>query len=168
MCLTWHLVKRMLCHGETTFGLRQPCKRKIGKDEHHQLVVITPTNSDKAKTGQLKSCCMQSASGGSADVRLSHRESSSGPWHHSSEAAQPQDRLVLRVPGPSPFSSMEPVTALRAASLSGKFSPPPFRQGNSSQNGLAGMPKMPSLASKGHRKRQLSFSSLSLDTLDTE
>ena len=138
-----------------------------GRLNIHSVSRLTQTNSNKMWTGQLKSCCMQSASGSLADVRLSHRDSSS-PWNHSSESAQAQDRLVLRVPSPSPFSSMEPVTALRAASLSGKSSPPPFRQGTSRQNGPANMPRMLSLASSGHRKRQLSFSSLSLDTLDTE
>lgn len=114
----------------------------------------------------LKLCCMQSEPGSLKDGRLDDKDSS-GAWYTSSEATQTQDRLLFRVPSPSPFSSMEPVAALQAASSGGKFSPPPFsKQGDTRQNGHHGMPRMSSLASGGHRKRQLSFSSLSLDTLD--
>lgn len=119
----------------------------------------------------LKSCCMQSDPGSSEGGLAGDRDISnnSGAWYSSPEATQTQDRLSIRTPIPSPFSSMEPVAALQTTSLGGKFSPPPFsKQSGGRQNGHLGMPRMSSLASGGHRKRQLSLSSMSLDKLDVE
>lgn len=114
---------------------------------------------------------MQSDPGSLKDGMAGDRDSSnnSGVCYSSPEATQTQDRLSIRIPSPSPFSSMEPVAALQTTSLGGKFSPPPFsKQGDACQNGHHGMPRMSSLASGGHRKRQLSLSSMSLDKLDAE
>ncbi|KAL0038169.1 hypothetical protein WJX79_005885 [Trebouxia sp. C0005] len=114
--------------------------------------------------------CSQGTSDSSSDAVLSNRSTPNDNfrWAPSPGVSPPQEKLSLRIPSPSPFSSMEPVTAFQAATLGGKFSPPPFRQYSSRQHGhqrQASMPRLASLASGGHRKRQLSFSSL--DTLAT-
>ena len=115
--------------------------------------------------------CVQGASNTSADKAPSvHNTTDYQPRHRSTSGqAVSQDKLSLRVPSPSPFgSSMEPVTAFQAGNFGAKFSPPPLREQSSRQNSQprqASMPRMPSLASGGHRKRQLSFGSL--DSLNT-
>lgn len=114
--------------------------------------------------------CLQGASDSSSDGVLSDRSSPDHNfrWTPSPGLPPSQEKLSLRIPSPSPFSSMEPFTAFQAANLGGKFSPPPFRQHSVRQHGhqrQASMPRLASIASGGHRKRQLSFSSL--DTLAT-
>lgn len=115
-------------------------------------------------------CCVQPATGSLTDAAANGKDSSS-PWFHSPDHAQSQDRMSVRVPSPSPFSSFEPVTAFQAAGSGGKLSPPPFaRSGPPRQDGhrrQGSISRMPSLAGGNQRKRQLSFSSLNLDTLDS-
>ncbi|DBB01407.1 hypothetical protein WJX77_012567 [Trebouxia sp. C0004] len=114
--------------------------------------------------------CAQGVSDSSSDAGLSNKSTPDHNFRWSPSHGLPSsvEKLSLRIPSPSPFSSMEPVTVFQAANMGGKFSPPPFRQHSSRQHGhqrQASMPRLASIASGGHRKRQLSFSSL--DTLAT-
>ena len=141
-------------------GLKPPVTTGLTRTQYYTIVAHN-----------AGSCCVQSDPGTSQERMLGDQTISngSGSWYSSSEATQTQDRLLIRIPSPSPFSSMEPVAALQSTNLSGKFSPPPFsKQGDARQTGHHGMPRMSSLASGGHRKRQLSMSSMSLDKLDAE
>ena len=116
--------------------------------------------------------CVQGVSNTSADKPPSMHSTPDYQTRRTATSGQAlsQDKLALRVPSPSPFSSgIEPVTAFQAGNFGAKFSPPPLREQSSRQNSQprqASMPRMPSLASGGYRKRQLSFGSL--DSLNAQ